>query len=242
MRPARGFMPHLFNCLILSSLFGVLALGGCGESSSTAGNELVELRGVRYCEVVAVISDGGFRADVYGTQGLSDCPLAQWEALDPVAIQEELGALTVLMNGPRFWLIDAVKSFSEPGEPRFFGELEMRKIATVQLDPGDVSQAPYSERSVVRDTEFVFLAGSEVYELIAPGGKVYVMQSYAHIVDDALNEAALRALGESLALPEGWVYRTRVVDEDYVVVDQDGIATVVQDELQNTYQLAGAEE
>jgi hypothetical protein len=35
------------------------------------------------------------------------------------------------------------------------------------------------------------------------------------------------------------MYRTRVVDEDYVVVDQDGIATVVQDELQNTYQLAG---
>jgi len=53
---------------------------------------------------------------------------------------------------------------------------------------------------------------------------------------------AVLALGESLALPEGWVYRTRVVDEDYVVVDQDGIATVVQDELQNTYQLAGAEE
>jgi len=39
-----------------------------------------------------------------------------------------------------------------------------------------------------------------------------------------------------------WTYRTRVLDEDYVVVDQDGIATVVQDELQNTYQLAGLPE
>ncbi len=40
-------------------------------------------------------------------------------------------------------------------------------------------------------------------------------------------------------LPEGWTYRTRILDADYVVVDQEGIATVVQDELQNTYQLAG---
>lgn len=235
-------MTHLSKSLILSALLAVLALGGCGESSSTVGNELANLRGARYCEVLAVFADGGLRANVYGTQGLSDCPLSQWEALDPQAIQEELGAFAVVMNGPRFWLIDAVKSFSEPGEPRFFGELEMRKIATVQLEPGDVSQAPYTERSVVRDTEFLFLSGSEVYELIAPSGKVYVMQSYAHIVDDTLNEAALPALGESLALPAGWVYRTRVVDEDYVVVDQDGIATVVQDELQNTYQLAGVEE
>lgn len=61
------------------------------------------------------------------------------------------------------------------------------------------------------------------------------MQSYAHIIDDTLNEAALPGLGESLALPEGWVYRTRVVD-------QNGVATVVQDELQNTYQLVGPED
>jgi hypothetical protein len=189
--------------------------------------------------VIAVTNDGGFGADVYGTQGLSDCPLSQWEALDPEAIQEELGALAILMNGPRFWLIDSVVSFSELGEIRVFGELDMRRLASVMLSPGDITQDPYRERSVVRDTEFVFARGSEVYELLAPSGKVYVMQSYAHIVDDALDEAALRTLGQRLQLPEGWRYRTRVVTEDFVVVDQEGIATVVQDELQNTYQLAG---
>jgi hypothetical protein len=113
----------------------------------------------------------------------------------------------------------------------------MRRIATLILSPEDLSQNPYEERSVVRDTEFVFLSGSEVYELVAADGTVYVMQSYAHIVDDTLNEAALQTLGERLVLPEGWAYRVRIVDEDYVVVDREGIATVVQDELQNTYQL-----
>ncbi len=67
----------------------------------------------------------------------------------------------------------------------------MRRLASVALSPADLSQDPYTERSVVRDTEFVFDAGSEVYELIAANGKVYVMQSYAQIVDDTLDEAAL---------------------------------------------------
>jgi hypothetical protein len=232
-------MAYLPKCLISSVLVILFTLGGCGESSPSGGNESLSIRGVRYCEVLAVKNEGGLSADVYGTQGLSDCPLSQWEALDPDAIQQELGALAIVMNGPRFWLIDTVTAFSELGEARFFGELEMRLIASVALSPGELSQDPYQERRVVRDTEFVFVAGSEVYELIAPGGKVYVMQSYAHIVDDTLDEPALPSLGEELQLPEGWTYRTRVLDEDYVVVDQDGIATVVQDELQNTYQFAG---
>ncbi len=227
------------SILVSSALFVAVALGGCTESSSVGSSEPTSLRGVRYCEVLSVTNEGGLRANVYGTQGLSDCPLAQWEALDSSAIQEELGAIAIVMNGPRFWLIDSAMLFSELGETRFFGDLEMRRIASVQLSPGDLGQDPYQERSVVRDTEFVFIAGSEVYELIAPGGEVYVMQSYAHIIDDTLNEATLPALGERLLLPEGWTYRTRILDADYVVVDQEGIATVVQDELQNTYQLAG---
>ena len=232
-------MAYLPKYLVSAAFVVLLALGGCGESSSSAANELTSLRGVRYCEVLAVVNDGGFRADVYGTQGLNECPPSQWEALDPEEIREDLDALSVLMNGLRFWLIDSVTSFSEPGEIQFFGELEMRLLASVALSTGDLTQGAYQERSVSRDTEFVFVAGSEVYELIAPDGKVYVMQSYAQIVEDTLDEAALPSLGEELALPDGWIYRTRILDEDYVVVDQDGIATVVQDELQNTYQLAG---
>ena len=232
-------MTYVSKCRVSLALVVAVALGGCGESSPSGANEPASLRGARYCEVIPVTNEGGLSAAVYGTQGLNDCPASQWEALDPEAIREELGALVVLMNGPRFWLIDSVTAFSELGEIRFFGELQMRLLASVALSPGELDQAPYRERSVVRDTEFVFVAGSEVYELVAPASKVYVMQSYAHIVDDTLNEAALLGLGEELELPEGWTYRTRVLDEDYVVVDQDGIATVVQDELQNTYQLAG---
>ncbi len=222
--------------LTLLVLLLSLAALACGDQSPT-GNTQNSVRGVRYCEVLAVINEGGFRADVYGTQGLSECPADQWEALDPQTIQEELGALAIVMNGPRYWLIDGLRSFGEIGESRLFGELEMRKFASVALEPGDISQNPYSERSVVRDTEFTFAAGSEIYELTEPTGKVYVMQSYSQIVDDTLTETDLPTLDDVLQPPEGWTYSVRILDEAMVVVDVEGIAVVVQDELQNTYQL-----
>jgi hypothetical protein len=76
-----------------------------------------------------------------------------------------------------------------------------------------------------------------VFELVAPGGDTYVMQSYAQIKDPSLTIAQLPALGRRLKPPEGWRYRTRRLRRD-LVLTANGSATVIQDELQNTYQLA----
>jgi hypothetical protein len=62
------------------------------------------------------------------------------------------------------------------------------------------------------------------------------MQSYAQIVDTSLSERDLPGLGARLTLPEGWQYRARTLASP-LVVRTPGEATVVQDELQNTYSL-----
>ena len=67
------------------------------------------------------------------------------------------------------------------------------------------------------------------------------MQAYCIGVDPTLTEAQLAGLGERLALPEGWSYRTRLLDEELVVDTTATIATVVQDELENTYTLPPSE-
>jgi hypothetical protein len=195
-------------------------------------------RGRRYCEILGLyLRDGAIVADVWNTSEFSLCPQDEWDALDPLAIREQLGALAVTMNGPRFSMMDAA-SFSLPsGQVMTFGTLTMRLFATLHL-PGLEPPGPYAALSVDRDTQFIFFTGSEVYELIDPDGRVYVMISYSHIVDDTLTEADLPALGSRLQLPPGWSFRARVVSEDYVVEDQDGVAVVLQDELANTYQLA----
>jgi hypothetical protein len=71
----------------------------------------------------------------------------------------------------------------------------MQQLATLTLPPGTTSNVPYAERTVLRDAEFEFWAGSEIYELVAPDGSVYVMQSYALTVDPTLSESDLSGLG-----------------------------------------------
>jgi hypothetical protein len=201
------------------------------------------MRGVRYGEVLAVFArDDALEAEVYGTQMLNDCPQELWEKLDPTVIAEELGALFVKLNGPRYWAIDGIGRKVEVVEPilRDFGGIAMRRIATVAL--GDApAPIPYGERKVNRGAVFFFDAGKPVYELVRPDGTTYVMQAYCVGVDPTLTEADLPSLGTRLSLPPGWAYRSRVLDEPLVVDTRQGLATVVQDELENTYTLPVAD-
>jgi hypothetical protein len=115
-----------------------------------------------------------------------------------------------------------------------FGDLETRFLATLRLDmAGGI--APYVERAVQRTTTFTFASGEEIYELTSPGGTVYVMQSLAQFVDESLTPDDLPTLSSRLELPEGWAYQARTLDADLVLI-ADGEATVIQDDLSNTYQ------
>ena len=61
------------------------------------------------------------------------------------------------------------------------------------------------------------------------------MQAYSQIVDKTLSYDDLPGLGAKLKLPSGWRYSSEVPGQD-VVLGAKGTATVVQDELENTYQ------
>jgi hypothetical protein len=76
-----------------------------------------------------------------------------------------------------------------------------------------------------------------VHELIDPEGRIFIMQAYCLAVDPNLNEGNLAELANRLALPAGWSFRTRVLDDELVIDTTDHPATVVQDEFENTYTL-----
>ena len=191
----------------------------------------------RYCEVLLVRNAGSvLEAEVWGTQNISQCADASWQALDPDAIQAETEAVAVILNGPRIGLIDSsVISGGPRGLDRAtFGDLRMRYLATLQLEAGQ-SRVPYTEQTVRRTSRFTYVRGSEVYRLMAPDGAVYVMISLSQSVDPELAVADLPNLAERLTLPEGWTYDARTLDAD-VVLEADGLAAILQDDLQNTYQ------
>ena len=198
-----------------------------------------DMRGVRYGEVLAVfLRNERLQAEVYGTQMLNDCPQELWDTLDANTIAREMGAVFVKLNGPRYWTLDGFGSKVAVVEPvlREFNGLIMRRIAT--LDLGTVMQTgPYTIRNVNRGAVFFFDAGSRIYELVDSDAVAYVMQAYCVGVDPTLTEEALVGLGDRLQLPEGWSYRTRVLDEELVIDTSASLATVIQDEFENTYTL-----
>ncbi|MEM9456724.1 MAG: haloalkane dehalogenase [Myxococcota bacterium] len=192
--------------------------------------------GSRYCEILLVKPSGTeLEAEVWGTQGLGDCPAASWEAIDTEAIKYETGALEVILNGPRYWLNRSVGALPSM-ELQTFGDLEMRRLATVEIDPSQSEEpGPYTESTVLRTTTYTYRAGEEIYELTSPEGVVYVMQSMSQIADPDLVLADLPTLGERLVLPAGWTYTARTLDAD-LIMTAEGEATVLQDDLTNTYQ------
>jgi hypothetical protein len=208
--------------------------------TNTAPQRLIDnMRGVRYGEVLAMfLRDTGLEAEVYGTQMLNDCPQELWETLDADAIAKDMGAVFVKLNGPRYWLLDGLGSKVAVVDPVFrdFNGIQMRRIATIPLG-ADFAAGAYVVRNVNRGAVFFFDAGKTVYELVDPDGRAFVMQARCVGVDSNMSEASLVTLGERLALPEGWSYRTRVLDSELVIDTSATLATVVQDEFENTYTL-----
>jgi hypothetical protein len=169
---------------------------------------------------------------------LNRCPAAQWNALDAGALAKELGDTLVIKNGPRHFLMDSASA--RTGRVRSFQGIRMRRVATIAIrSAADLVPTPYSDRTINRHNTWRWKRGRRVYELVAPGGDVYVMQSYAQIRDPRLTLRKLRRLGRRLELPAGWRYRTRRLRRPLTLVAR-GRATILQDDLQNTYQLAQA--
>ena len=198
-----------------------------------------DMRGVRYGEVLAVfLRDNGLEAEVYGTQMLNDCPQELWQTLDAEAIAKDMGAVFAKLNGPRYWLLDGLGSKVAVVDPVFkdFNGIQMRRIATIPLG-ADFAAGAYVVRNVNRGAVFFWDAGKPVYELVDPDGRPFVMQARCVGVDSRMTEESLATLGDRLALPAGWTYRSRVLDSELVIDTSAMLATVVQDEFENTYTL-----
>jgi hypothetical protein len=216
----------------LALLIAAAAPAGAEELASG------ELRNARYCEVIALERQGiGLAAVVYNTLGLNDCPDTAWSQLTPRGVKRELRALSVMLNGPRHWVLDGILAdgATATGKTIDVGGIGLTARATLELSLFDLWTAPYEERQVERSTRWLYKAGQPMFVLSAPGGARYAMQSYAQMVDRDLAYDDLAGLGAVLNLPPGWSYTVETPATD-VSYPSDGQATIVQDELLNTYQ------
>ncbi|HUH72187.1 MAG TPA: hypothetical protein VLZ05_27005 [Mycobacterium sp.] len=209
-------------------------------SATGASEPVTDVSGKRYGEVLLVIpGEAGPQATVYNSFPLNDCPAELWSALDPHAIAAENGAAAALLNGPRYWLVNDIEKESQgPQVTKTFGGIEMIQQATVLLS--SMNPAPYIVNKVSRNTVFVFNAGEEVYELIDPDGRRWVMQTWSQVADPNLSRDDLPGLASRLELPAGWTYQPRVLTGELRVDTRNQAAQVLQDDLTNSYSLQTA--
>lgn len=198
------------------------------------------MRNQRYCEVIPSVTQGStVTTYVYNTQGLNLCPADQWDALTVNEVNQEYGSQTAQLNGPRYWMMDDLEASgsSTSGQTFTFGGIEMSLRATIVTPVGTptVGQQFYVPNTVQRQTVYTYEAGKPTYELIDPNNNVYVMQSYAQIVDKTLAIDRLPALGHILSLPTGWRYRERRLRHS-IQLTATGIAYVINDNLADSYQ------
>lgn len=240
----------LVGALVVVTLAFGLGACGAGDETSTAAPSTTGsapqapgrqgLRDARYCEVLPFVRERlTVKAGVYNTLGFNDCPADLWDALTEDEVNEAYGSMSAKLNGPRHMVMDSsvASGASADGDVFNFGGIEMQRRATLEMSAlGDrPGSDPYSPTEVERETIFTFDAGKPVFELTSPEGEVYVMQSYAQIVDPGLDYSDLATIGGRLSLPEGWTYSTRVLDEE-IRLDSGGLAFVIQDDLLNSYQ------
>jgi hypothetical protein len=225
----------------LSVLVALATIGAAGIASAEpvkVGDTMEGVRNARYCEIIPIVREGfHLEATVYNTLGHNDCPPKIWESISEDAIKERFGALMVLMNGPRYFIMDEISASGESksGKTIDIDGMDLTERASIDLGLFDLLHRPYRETTIDRETLYVFKAGSPVFLLEAPDGSRYIMQAYAQIVDKTLTYDDLPGLGAKLKLPSGWRYSTTVPQQD-IVAGAKGTATVVQDDLDNTYQ------
>jgi len=229
-----------------------LILAGCSKSLPDDGaaatvKRFDNLRAMRYCEVFLI---GGnpitknLQAAFYNTTDLNNkanprdtCPAAVWDKVDAEALKKQYDVLGVFKNGPRGWANDWIEL--PVGTQRSFDGLEARWMGQVQL-PKDVDvskkgSSAYKPTTVARKSKMGFAKGQPVFIVESPDGVPWVMQAYSNIVDPNLTYADLQTLDKKLKLAPGWKYRVKVLDRDLEIQAVNGIARIVQDDLENTY-------
>lgn len=204
-------------------------------SVSAEGDNLV------FCEVALITgtSKANAIADFYNSTGTDICTPEKFASLDKAKIKEETGAREVFLNPSRRWTFDRLDVF-EDGIERTFGGIKMTWMGVVpveELEKG-VTKGHYAPGYISRNNQYTFKKGREIYLLDAPGGEVFVMQSFTNFKQQKVTIDNARDLGGVLTLPPGWKFRSVVLDRDLLVNQKrtNGLAHVFQDDMLNAYQ------
>ena len=206
------------------------------------------LWGQQYTEILPVYGNAitkNLTAGVYNTLGLNDPGKTGNTSTDEVLasldmkqVKKESNALKVIKNGPRLWTIDWIEV--NAGTVRDFDGLKARWVMWFYVPKGfKQGDNAYNPMQGKRDTHMGIKAGSRAFILDDPDGNTWVMKSADRIFHPEQRFEDLQHLGSKLKLPEGWKFRTIILEEDLIFKPDEGSAWICQDDIGNTYDRVG---
>jgi hypothetical protein len=206
------------------------------DCASAATRKYNNLRNYRYLEIDLFAKDVLKRdlyESTYNTTGLNggdvsrdSAPQSLVHVLNAKAIARQYQALFALISPPRYWTIDCL--IDRVGNVRHYGGLDAAWMGNWPAPYGATSSMPPSKAFrfmiVPRTSSEGFKKGSRVYLLDDATDRTWVMRSYTDQGIKDLTIDKLDALGDRIALPSGWKFRTVVLNKDLILETKSGAA------------------
>ena len=212
--------------------------------TSGARKHIMNTRGMAFGGAAVLVGTGrNERAHVYTATTCGNLVPGSIERIDGKKQAAELGAGVTgfVPNAGRYWTMDEIDIHL--GEKVVFQGVGMCWAGDMSADEIKAHMsAPYAIGKILRNTEWLYKAGKPVYLLRDPSGIVWVMQEYTKEIDPTLTIENLDQVGGKLKkLPPGWTFETKVLTKDLSLdTRRTGLwASIVRDELGNTYEAAG---
>jgi hypothetical protein len=209
------------------------------------------LRGYRYEEIDLFAKDALKKVpyvSMYNTTGLNggedshdSAPKSLSDQLDPKKIAKRFQAISVAISPPRYWTVDWL--IDRVGIVRNFDGLDAAWMGNSQAPAAELSAKPTSEayraRLVASSLILGFKKGSEVYLLDDPKDRTWVMISFSTKDVPDMTIDKLESLGDLIKPPQGWRFRTAILNKDMILESKGGFAGFTQDDKGNVYALTG---
>jgi len=249
------FIKSILGGLLLAA---TLAFTGCASLPNDGANakskRFDNLNQVRYLEVFVVGGDaitGNLYGRCYNTTftpsfdvaiSKDSAPQAYAEGINLEAIKKQFGALGATLNGPKQWMLDWVEI--PLGTERNFNGKLIPWCADLNLKGVDLKKwgkVPYETMTIARKSAFGYNKGTEVFLIDDAEGNTWVMKGFQQGLQPRWTYDEYLKNRDSLykELPPGWKLRTKVLDQDLIMIPQSGIATIMPDEIFNVYDKTG---
>jgi hypothetical protein len=241
---------------LLLACVGLLA--GCAklpdDGASTQSKHFDNMNRVRYIEIFVVGGNGitgNLRANVYNTTfipGLDiktdkdTAPQAWVQSLNNDEIKKRFSALGAAINGPKLWMLDWVdiplgadQEFNGKTIP-WCAELHLTKTELKEM-----GKLPYVSTTIARKSKIGYNKGTLVFLIDDSAGNTWIMKGFELGMTPrwTYEEFAADPASKFKQLPTGWKYRTKVLDQDLILVPETGVATIMPDEFFNVYDKTG---